>query len=993
VGGTPFDTGTYTPDPLAQFLGRVVPWSVADPPDSFVNIHAFGGGGQVTYRGGGRAYANMAEYGFLQGFVQWLNRINAEVFFCISAQSQYGLLKGNHRTASRKRENARLLRALVLDLDVKPTGYPSQQAALTALLPFFDGLGLRPGPIVSTGRGLHAYVILSESITPSVWQPLANQLIAAAQAAGLKIDVGVTRDAVRILRLPTSFNRKDPNNPLECRILSLGEIMPLAEVAAALSGFSLTPGVSSPSRAAVIDPAVLPRRAPIRGADANRALSDLERARVVTSVDLLRTACPVIADSEARGGNGDLEPLWFELAKVCHYVQDGRNYFHDLSSDDPRYDAEQTDAKYDMAQPQGWPACSTIASASSAAAALCKGCAFNGQGQSPINFATHGLSGTGAPKVKYMNGHTTDLPPVVTAIAPIDMPPGFRRTDTAHIVTVLDGEPVFDTPVLSMDYVFYTDGSSDKQASVQFCVPCGTRDTDDTTSFAVSLGHLNSNQQFGAECFKHGLTYRKFLLTKDFMTAWVTQVREARAAHSVGRMGWATSTLDAFAYGGQVYDKNGPRLSTPTSAEDDYRPRGNLEEWKKGANTYVGKGCIEMELLIATAFAAPLVVFTAVDGVVIFARSTQSGMGKTASLETSASVWASRKTVISSATPAATRARLATVNNLPVYHDEFVPTASKTNVAKFSELILNISTGKEHARLDRNAKPRPQRASQTMLVAAANVSLVQNASSADTNAQAARVLEIEMSDAIRRLGIQQHEVILTKRLLEDNYGTAGKVYAEYLGRNNAAIAEAVTLTTQRFQQELTITEGERFWLAAATTLIIGATIGKNLGLVDFDILSMRKYLIDLFRQQRGSLADMAVDADNPAVQGDRVADFINLRIAGVLLTNGVARQGTNRSNRDPIRNILEAKPPYIARIATVDKVMLVSEANLMEFCRQKSYDYYQMRRVLIKNSRCERSRNPRSLGAGTDMLNPPAREYVLEFDLAKSENARFLNLD
>ena len=45
MGGseTPFGNGTYIPDPLAQFLGRVVPWSVVDPPDSYVNIHAFGG--------------------------------------------------------------------------------------------------------------------------------------------------------------------------------------------------------------------------------------------------------------------------------------------------------------------------------------------------------------------------------------------------------------------------------------------------------------------------------------------------------------------------------------------------------------------------------------------------------------------------------------------------------------------------------------------------------------------------------------------------------------------------------------------------------------------------------------------------------------------------------------------------------------------------------------------------------------------------------------
>ncbi len=53
--GTPFG-GSYTPDPLLQFLQRVVPWSLTDPPDSYVNIHAFGGDIPTPFKGGGRAF-------------------------------------------------------------------------------------------------------------------------------------------------------------------------------------------------------------------------------------------------------------------------------------------------------------------------------------------------------------------------------------------------------------------------------------------------------------------------------------------------------------------------------------------------------------------------------------------------------------------------------------------------------------------------------------------------------------------------------------------------------------------------------------------------------------------------------------------------------------------------------------------------------------------------------------------------------------------------
>jgi hypothetical protein len=389
-------TAPQTPDPLLQFLQRVVPW---DAGQGFVNIHAFGGDIATPFRGGGRAYADLfAEYGGITSFLSFLNRTRAEAFFCISLQTSYDPTrsKPTHKRALRKRENALQLRAFVLDLDVKPGAYPSQRAALAAALPFCDDLGLEPGPIVSTGRGLHVYVTLDAPVDPTVWQPLADRLIAAAQAKGLKIDVGVTRDAARILRMPTTYNRKDPNNPLECRVLSLGKDMTLADLTRVLDPYA------SAARAApttgglgktLLDPKLFPftgKRIPLQ--ERERVSAELARAMVATNFDLLRTACAVVASSDDRMGDGDSEPLWFELAKLCHYVEDGRDHFHDLSSGDARYDPEQADHKYDTGRPQGWPACATVAASSAAAAAICDRCQFRSMNKSPIHHAIAGRS-------------------------------------------------------------------------------------------------------------------------------------------------------------------------------------------------------------------------------------------------------------------------------------------------------------------------------------------------------------------------------------------------------------------------------------------------------------------------------------------------------------------------------------------------------------------------------------------------------------------------
>jgi hypothetical protein len=63
---------------------------------------------------------------------------------------------------------------------------------------------------------------------------MADRLIAAAQQAGLKFDVGVSRNCATLLRLPTSFNRKTVDNPLECRVLAWGSDTSLAHLGTVL---------------------------------------------------------------------------------------------------------------------------------------------------------------------------------------------------------------------------------------------------------------------------------------------------------------------------------------------------------------------------------------------------------------------------------------------------------------------------------------------------------------------------------------------------------------------------------------------------------------------------------------------------------------------------------------------------------------------------------------------------------------------------------------
>ena len=125
-------------------------------------------------------------------------------------------------SASRSAENVESLRGFFIDLDChgKAGEYESPGEALKALKTFRQDTGLpRPDYIVSSGHGLHAHWVLREPVGRETWLVTAKKLKALTELAGLKADRRVTADPARVLRVPDTFNFRDPANPMEVELL------------------------------------------------------------------------------------------------------------------------------------------------------------------------------------------------------------------------------------------------------------------------------------------------------------------------------------------------------------------------------------------------------------------------------------------------------------------------------------------------------------------------------------------------------------------------------------------------------------------------------------------------------------------------------------------------------------------------------------------------------------------------------------------------------
>ena len=118
---------------------------------------------------------------------------------------------------SRKVANVHHLKSFFLDLDCGATkDYPDQDTALVALQGFCKTLSLPKPKLVNSGRGVHAYWFLSESIELDDWLPVAERLKKLCAEHGLLADPSVTADAARVLRVPTTHNYKtDPPSAVE----------------------------------------------------------------------------------------------------------------------------------------------------------------------------------------------------------------------------------------------------------------------------------------------------------------------------------------------------------------------------------------------------------------------------------------------------------------------------------------------------------------------------------------------------------------------------------------------------------------------------------------------------------------------------------------------------------------------------------------------------------------------------------------------------------
>lgn len=496
----------------------------------------------------------------------------------------------------------------------------------------------------------------------------------------------------------------------------------------------------------------------------------------------------------------------------------------------------------------------------------------------------------------------------------------------------------------------------------------------------LALTSGSRDADFKSELFNNGVVVArddaKYL--QELIVDWLQKIkRESRVKKSLSHLGWLEDAGQhiGFACGTSAYYADGTEESDIQIAAAAgtlapfYKPIGDITPWFNITKFLVGQKRSELLTILATAFASPLVKFSGVSGVVISLVSTASGVGKSSALMAAQAMWGDPKGTIHAAsdTPLSLSKKMGFTRNLPAYWDDI---KGEKTFAQFSELLFQITQGKEKSRLDQSANLRSIETWDCLAVVAANDSIVEIAKqySNGSDAGVSRIFELRLE--------QRPEAVQSAAFFDgcrSNYGHAGAIYSKWLATNRQMAERAVIRTTERLSKELDMQSEERFWVATISCLVVGAAFAKHLGLVDFDPAALEVFLKRRFHELRGGKATIQHEQSAAPLIGDLIYDH---------------QQSTLRIEALPFKNkakvaIVRVPPGREVDLVVAEKnqILRIRKAKFNSWCQSRHHSPDTLRKKLEQLAAIvERNTDPM---AGAEPYSQGSRTTCYDIDLKK----------
>lgn len=878
--------------------------------------------------------------------------------------AKYGLLN------NRRQENAEYFRALWLDIDCGPEkgvpnekgiieGYLTQEIGLTELKKFCQTVGLPRPILVNSGYGIHAYWLLTETISRKDWNPLAERLQELCVEQGLIVDPSVF-EAARILRVPGTFNFK---NELSADVSVINEItQPLT-----YSGFKELLGASDPQ--------------PDRPDFIPSGMSPMMQAMMDNRVKRFKTIMMKSATGDGceqllycYKNQSDLsEPLWRSALSIAAFCVDRDDAARKMSEQYENYDPEEVSFKLQQLVEKGGPHhCTTFNKLNPG---VCSECKHNGKLKSPIMLGIEVAEAEVDDEGEYTvedeeSGEQVKIP---------EFPFPFFRGLKGGVYKrpKEDDEEADDILVYEHDlYVvkLMSDPEDGEVALFRLHLP-----HDGIKEFTVSLVSVATKDELKKCLAKQGVVAFQKQNENLFMfvTASVKNLQYVRKSEVMRtQFGWVDND-SKIVLGDREITKDGTYYSPPSHATraiaEKMEPKGELAKWKEVFNMYARPGLEPNAFAALTAFGSPLLKFTGMSGAIINVIHRTSGSGKSTALYMCnsvvghpvglASIWKD--------TQNAKMHRLGVMNNFANTIDEI----TNTTPMEFSDLSYSISQGRGKDRM--KSQSNEMRINNTrwqgITLCSSNASFYEKLGAAkdSPDGEAMRLLEYQIKPSTI-IEVAEGKSMFDHQLME-NYGHAGEIYCQWLVNNLEEAKDLIRNVQAKIDREIKITSRERFWSATAACNIAGGLIAKSLGLHDYDMKAVYTWLL-------GMLNEMRQDVKPPQLSPVTIiGEFLNSHLLNTLIVNA---ESDSRSTLPPAP-MLEPKGELLVRYEPDKKELFIAANQFKQHCVKLQINYKEALHNLKELGVFVEAMNKR-MAKGMKMATPAVR--VLKFNTANFES-------
>jgi hypothetical protein len=863
---------------------------------------------------------------------------------------------------NRRADNALSLKSFFLDIDCgahkdETEGYPGGQAdGLVALRQFCIKVGLPKPTIVSSGRGLHIYWVLSNPISVQEWTPVAERLKDLCSEHGLVADPAVTSDTARVLRVPGTSNFKD-SPPSEVKIISATSVEVDFDAFRDLIGAP---------------------KSVLKSASLADLEDDIAAAILGNYKNSFKTI--VIKTAEGRGCNQIKqiieeqdtisEPMWRGGLSIAKFCEDGVKAAHRISHKHPGYSQEETSRKLD--QIKGPYTCATFDKLNPD---VCTQCTHKGIVKSPIVLGREVQEAPDDGEV-----YVEDVPEAAPIAGkqqyaiPKYPTPYFRGVHGGVFKRIKDkhGDPL-EVPVYHNDlYVIRRlhDPEVGEALVIRLHLP-----RDGVREFTIPLAASLSKEEFRKYMASNGVAMMKMEELMAYITTWVNKLQNDTNADIARRQfGWTDETCSAFVIGDKEIHANRIEHNPPSSSTlrmfSMCKSRGSLEEWKKVVDFYNRPGMEMYQYVVALSFGSPLVAHSP-DGSALFHMfSKDPGLGKTTAMRVGNSIWGHPNEMMCQERDTFN----SKMNRADVFKNVFLTMDELTNIQPkdASDFAYALTGGTQRNRLSMGGNVERLRGDPWRLnvCSTGNTSLISRIMmyKAMPKAETVRIVEAPVTAYSFDSKI---ETDAFGQLLLNNYGHACVPYMQFLLQRGDESKKLFFSMQERVDKAAGLLQPHRFWSAQAASALAGAVISKKAGLINYDIPELFKWIVGVLIRNKTGYIEGGTNAEE--ILTTFLAENYNniLRIKSTEDARGAA---------DPDICIIPDNAPrfqFVARYEYDVRRLYIIPKVLREWCGKQQIPYGDVVDEL-RHGRTKATMKKQRLGKGTRMNLPPMDVLVLD---------------